>query len=168
MKTGDLIHVRARKTDGTVYRSWHARIESVETDSIVTTSGPGERVFDLVRGHYFTSHIVRSYYWFDKYYNLIEVFEPDGILVKIYLNIAAPLQFDGDGGMSFIDHELDVSKRLPHAAILVDEDEFAEAAHKYHYTEEFQRRMYATAHEALALADSWQAKPVPNFGGDHA
>jgi len=167
MKTGDIIHVRACKADGTVYRSWHTTIESMEPGSIVTISPAGGYVYDLVRGHYFTKHILRSYYWFNKFYNLIEVFETDGKLVEIYLNVASPPRFE-NGGMSFTDHELDVSKYPPEAAQLVDEDEFAEAISKYQYTDEFQRKIYVAAREAMDLANNWQTKPVPDFGGGHA
>ncbi|MEK6751269.1 MAG: hypothetical protein AABZ00_03300 [Chloroflexota bacterium] len=47
MKVGERIHVRARKTDGTVYRSWQATIESVTTGSIVTIAPADQPVFDL-------------------------------------------------------------------------------------------------------------------------
>jgi protein associated with RNAse G/E len=60
MKIGERIHVRARKTDGMVYRSWQATIESVDADSIVTISPANQPVFDLVREQYFTQHILRS------------------------------------------------------------------------------------------------------------
>lgn len=162
MKPGDQIHVRARKADGTVYRSWHTTIESVDADSIVTISPANQPVFDLVRKQYFTQHILRSYYWHDKYYNLIEVFETSGELIEIYINIASPPELE-NGGMSFKDHELDVSKVFPGEARLVDEDEFAEAIVKYQYAQEFQEKLYAAAREALELADNWQAKPTPVF-----
>lgn len=48
--------------------------------------------------------------------------------------------------------------------MIVDEDEFAEAAVKYRYSPEFQKQMYAAADEALKLADEWKAKPCPVFG----
>jgi protein associated with RNAse G/E len=69
--------------------------------------------------------------------------------------------------MSFKDYELDISKVLPGAAHLVDEDEFAEAIVKYSYPQEFQEKMYAVARKALEIADNWQAKPCP-FGETHA
>jgi hypothetical protein len=104
---------------------------------------------------------LRSYYWFDKFYNLIEVFDTQGNLVEIYINIASPPEFE-DSVMSFKDHELDVTRYPPKNAKLIDEDEFAEAAVKYQYTQEFQDRMYAAAEEALELANTWKAKPVPS------
>jgi protein associated with RNAse G/E len=168
MKPGDKIHVRACKTDGTVYRSWHTTIESVDADSIVTISPAGSMVIDKTKlGDHPTKHHLRSYYWFDRFYNLIEVFDVDGILVEIYINIASPPEFENDT-MSFKDHELDVDRHPPGAAELIDEDEFAEAIVTYGYTKEFQEKMYAAAREALELANHWKAGPAPDFGENHA
>ena len=162
MKPGDKIHVRACKTDGTVYRSWHTTIESVDADSIVTISPAGGMVEDRARVRYQIEHILRSYYWFDKFYNLIEVFDINGALMELYINIASPPEFE-NGMMSFKDYELDVSRFPPKAAQLIDEDEFAEAAVKYQYTQEFQDRMYSVAEEAIELANHWKARPFPHF-----
>jgi protein associated with RNAse G/E len=162
MKNGDKIHVRACKTDGTVYRSWHTTIESVDADLLVTISPAGSSVFNIKGEDYPIVRHLRSYYWFDKFYNLIEVFETNGELIHIYINIASPPEFE-NGMMSFKDHELDVSKVLPGEAKLIDEDEFAEAAVKYQYTQEFQEKMYSAASEALELANRWQARPAPHF-----
>ena len=112
-------------------------------------------------------HHLRSFYWFDKCYNLIEVFDTDGVLIEIYINVASPPEFE-DGIMSFKDHELDVTRHPPEPAELIDEDEFAEAVITYQYSREFQAKMYAAANEALELADHWKAGPAPDFGGMHA
>jgi len=72
MKPGDKIHVRACKADGTVYRSWHTMIESVNADSIVTISPAGGMVQDRARKSYTIEHILRSYYWFDKFIKLLK------------------------------------------------------------------------------------------------
>jgi len=162
MKPGDKIHVRACKTDGTVYRSWHTIIESVDADSIVTISPAGGMMQDHARGSIRMEHILRSYYWYDKFYNLIELFDTQENLVEIYINIASPPEIE-NGMMSFKDHELDVSRYPPKAAQLIDEDEFAEAAVKYQYSKDFQAKMYSAAEEALELANCWQAKPSPQF-----
>jgi protein associated with RNAse G/E len=162
MKPGDKIRVCACKADGTVYRSWLTMIESVDADSIITISPAGGMVEDRARIKYQVEYILRSYYWFHKFYNLIEVFDTQENLVEIYINIASPPVFE-DGRMSFKDHELDVSKYPPKAAQLIDEDEFAEAAVKYQYTPKFQEKMYSVAEEAIELANTWKAKPVPKF-----
>ncbi|MBI3168542.1 MAG: DUF402 domain-containing protein [Chloroflexi bacterium] len=162
IKVGELIPVHACKTDGTVYRSWQATVESVSSNLLVTVAPAGSSVLNIQGEDYPLTHHYRAYYWFDKFYNLLEVFEPDGRLVHIYIKIASPPEFR-DGVMSFKDHELDVSKVLPNPATLVDEDEFAEAILKYRYSSEFQEKMYAVAREALEIAESWNAKPCPTF-----
>jgi protein associated with RNAse G/E len=162
LQIGDRIPVHACKTDGTVYRSWRATVESVTSDLLVTVAPAGSFVFNIKGEDYPIQQHYRAYYWFDKFYNLLEVFEPDGSLVHIYINIASPPEFN-DGVLSFKDHELDVSKVLPHPAKLVDEDEFTEAVVKYNYSPEFQDKMYAAAREALELAENWSAKPCPVF-----
>jgi protein associated with RNAse G/E len=168
MKVGDQIHICACKADGTVYRSWHTTIESVDAGSIVTISPAGSMVIDKTRlGDHPIKHHLRSYYWFDKFYNLIEVFDVNGTLVQIYINIASLPEFT-ESEMRFKDHELDVVRDLPNPAQLIDEDEFAEAILNYQYSPAFQEKMYAAAREALALANDWNAKPAPVFGGDHA
>ena len=162
MKPGDQIHVCACKTDGTIYRSWQATIESVTADLIVTIAPAGSSVFNIKGEDYPIRHHYRSYYWFDKYYNLLEIFETSGELFHIYINVASPPEFK-NGIMSFKDHELDVSRYVPKPAELIDEDEFAEAAIKYQYSQEFQDKMYIAANEALELANHWEAKPSPLF-----
>jgi protein associated with RNAse G/E len=168
MKIGDQIHICACKADGTVYRSWHTMIESVDAGSIVTISPAGSMVIDKTKlGDHPIKHHLRSYYWFDKFYNLIEVFDVNGALVQIYINIASLPEFT-ESEMRFKDHELDVVRDMPDPAQLIDEDEFAEAILNYQYSPEFQEKMYTAAREALELANGWNAKPVPVFGGDHA
>ena len=167
IKPGEEIRVHACKTDGTVYRSWSSIIEAVSTNSIITIAPAGSRVSDKTRrGDHQIAHHLRAYYWFDKFYNLIEVFDVNGALVEIYINIASPPEFE-NGEMSFKDHELDISRYPPKAAELVDEDEFAEAVVHYQYSEEFQRKIYFAVDEAMELANNWSAKPVPDFGGNH-
>lgn len=166
MKIGDRIPVHACKADGTVYRSWTATIESVTEDSIVTIGQAGSNVHNLNGGVFKIEYHLRVYYWFDKFHNLIEVFETTGKLIEIYVNIGSPAIFE-NGVLRFEDYELDVSKRLPGPAVVVDEDEFAEAVGKFNYSQEFQKKMYAAAREGIVLAENWQAKPCP-FGENHA
>jgi protein associated with RNAse G/E len=162
MKIGDQIQVCACKADGSVYRSWHTTIETMDADSIITISPADSMMEDKKRGCVHIGHTLRCYYWHDRFYNLIEVFDTQENLVEIYINIASPPEFK-NGVMSFKDHELDVVKNFSNEARVIDEDEFLEAVGTYKYTKEFQEKMYAAANEALELANRWQAKPFPVF-----
>lgn len=167
LSVGDVIHVHACKADGTTYRNWQAAIESITADSIITIAPAGSPFFNIKGENFPIQHHLRAYYWFGKFYNLIEIFEPDGSLLEIYINVTSPPEWV-DGILKFKDHELDVSKYPPKPAELVDEDEFAEAIITYRYSPDFQEKMYAVAYEALEIAENWNAKPCPIFGGDHA
>jgi protein associated with RNAse G/E len=163
MKVGEKIRVEAYKADGECYRYWNTIVEECSDSHIVTVSPAGEPTVDLKRGTWIGRHILRAYYWFDRPYNLIEVFEPDGRLLEIYINIASLPQIR-EGVLCFTDHELDVSAYPPARAVVADEDEFAEAAVCYGYTLDFQREMYQLVDKALELANNWQAKAAPTFG----
>lgn len=166
LKIGDVIHVHACKADGTTYRSRNAIIEFVSPELIITVGQAGSPVFNAGGRVFHIEHHLRAYYWFDRYHNLIEVFEPGGNLLEIYINVASPPEWT-DGILKFKDHELDISKYPPKPAEIVDEEEFAEAVLKYQYSLEFQEKMYAVAREALDLAENWKAKPCPTFGETH-
>jgi hypothetical protein len=126
-------------------------------------------------GGWVSKYSIRSYLWPGKWYNLLELYLPDGgpsdgdlpegrlVLVEIYVNINSPVEI-GEGEIWFTDHELDVSRELPGAARIVDEDEFEAAAARYGYSEAFQRFCYEVAREAVGIANHWQAGEMPTFG----
>jgi protein associated with RNAse G/E len=163
IRAGAEIRVEVYKADGSWYRRWHATIESVDPDSIITVSPPGGLVEDKHRGNWNTKNILRAYYWFDKPYNLVEVFKPDGRLEELYVNVASPAEIK-DGILRFTDYELDVARILPSVAKILDREEFDEAAQKYGYSEDFQRQAYQTAELVVQLVDHWPAKSAPKFG----
>jgi protein associated with RNAse G/E len=165
-KPGDRVHVRAYKAGGTCYRWWTAIVEIANPDELVLVTPVGHLIEDP--GDSFVSpNALRVFYWPGKWYSLLEAYAPDGKLVEIYVNISSPVETDGLQ-MCFTDHELDVTRRPPGEAELVDEDEFQEAAIEYGYSEEFQRACYAAAREALDLANGWVARGMPAFGANDA
>jgi protein associated with RNAse G/E len=159
MRVGDRVEVRAYKSDGTCYRWWHATVEAMEVDRIVLVSPAGHRVEDA-RGAWAAEHAIRATYWLDRWYSLLEVYGPDGGLVEIYGNIASPVEIE-DSGLRFTDYELDVSRKPPQEACIVDEEEFLEAASRYGYSKEFQKACYRAARGAVGVANSWVAKGMP-------
>jgi protein associated with RNAse G/E len=166
MQIGDRIQVRAYKADGTCYRWWDATVEAVESDAVVTITPPGHRVEDI-HGGWVSQHAIRSWYWLDRWYCLLEVYAPDGRLEEIYVNVNSPAEIV-NAGLRFTDYELDVSRELPQGARIVDEDEFAEAADEYGYSETFQQACYQVAREAVEVANRWVARGMPARGSSGA
>jgi protein associated with RNAse G/E len=156
MQIGDRIRISAYKADGTCYRWWTATVEAVEEDVVVTVNPPGHRV-EGSGGGWISRRGIRSYYWLDRWYSLLEAYALDGTLEEIYLNINNPVQIV-DSGLRYTDYELDVSRELPQAARIVDEDEFAEAAREHGYSQAFQEHCYEVAREAVEVANRWVAK----------
>jgi len=151
--------MRAYKSDGTCYRWWTATVEAVEPGTVVVVTPAGHRLH-TPDGDWTSRWAIRSTYWPGRCYSVLEVYQPDGTLAEIYVNINSPIEI-GDGQLSYTDYELDVSRELPHRAQLVDEDEFQEAALKYGYSAEFQEICHRVAEEALEIADNWVAKGMP-------
>lgn len=155
LRVGDVIGVRAFKSDGQWYRRWMSTVEQVTAACIITLSPPNNATYTPT-GQGQSKLAIRSYYWFDRPYNLLEVLEADGTLAEVYINIASPIVQKG-AEIHFTDHELDVLKRRGEPARIVDEDEFAAAALQYGYSAGFQTYCHQQAQLALALAERWPA-----------
>ncbi len=159
MKPGDTIWVRSFKADGSVHRWWRTTVESATPECIVTWTPAGTPVFHnperFPHAVYDQPWAIRSYYWPGRRHDLLEVYQPDGRLHELYINISSPVEVNDDE-VRFIDHELDVVQSAGEAAQIVDQDEFAEAAAKYGYTDAFVRQGYELAESLLALVSGWQ------------
>lgn len=158
LRPGDAVRVRAFKSDGQWYRWWMATVESVLPDCITTLSPPNNDVYTPTGKHQ-SKLAIRSYYWFDRPYNLLEVLRADGTLAEVYINIGSPIVQKGVE-LQFTDHELDVLKRAGQPARIVDEDEFAAASLQYGYSAGFQAFCRQAAQLALEMAEHWAAQDI--------
>jgi protein associated with RNAse G/E len=154
LRIGQQILVRSLRADGACYRWWHALVEYSDASTLVTYAPHGARV-EQPGGGYSVRYAIRAWYWFDRPYNLLEVYEPDGSLAEIYIHIASPPRLVATT-LEYTDHELDVVCQPGAPPRIVDQDEFAEAAMRYGYTAAFQAACFATAEAALVTAAEWQ------------
>lgn len=159
MRPGDLIWVRVFKADGSTHRWWQAVVESAEAECVVTYTTAGNQVFHnpsrFRRPVFIQKHDIRSYYWPNRRYDLLEVYRPDGRLHELYADITGPVEVL-DGEVRFVDHELDVQMFAGQAPHIVDQDEFIEAAREYHYSAELMALCNAQAEALLSLMAQWQ------------
>jgi protein associated with RNAse G/E len=160
MKSGDTITVRALHADGHWYRRWRTTIESIDTACIVTVSPPNNTSEDIERGARTLRWAIRTFYWFDKPYNLLELYSAEGVFEEVYVNVASPARWVGDE-LHFEDYELDISKKPGQPGEIIDEDEFEEAIVKFGYTSAFIAHCRRAAQDALILAETWQPKGAP-------
>ena len=167
MKPGDMIWVRLFKSDGSPYRWWQTRVESVGEECLITYTPAGNKVFHnpdrYPKPIYITKHDMRTFYWPGRRHDLLEVYSADGRLHELYVNITSPVEV-ADGEVRFVDHELDVQMYAGKPPFIVDQDEFAEAAQEYHYTDDFMAVCNAQAEALLPLMAYWQPVGIQTSG----
>lgn len=157
-RVGEAVTCRAYKSDAKCYRWWQTRVESV-SDSEIVTFAPVDNPVKQPDGGWMSRFHMRAFYWFDKFYNLIEVYDETGVFYKIYINIASPVLIKNHE-LHFTDFELDVSRLAGEAPRILDEDEFEKAAEQFGYSTEFQAYCREITREAVELAQSWQPRGI--------
>ena len=156
MNIGDQITIHQLHADGACYR-WHAAtIESIEADCIVAVLHKGDLITQ-VTGNWELPENVRMFFWPDRWIILEESYLDDGTFKEIYININAPPTF-GANVIEYVDYELDVAKDPGTPAVVLDEDEFAEAIVQYGYSQSHQQQCWAAVQAGLALAEIWQPR----------
>jgi protein associated with RNAse G/E len=115
---------------------------------------------DGPKGGWISRFDVRTVYWFERPYNLVEVYLPDGELKQVYVHIASPACIQ-NGELCYTDHELDVVWRPGQRPRVVDEQEFSAAASEYGYSPEFQKVCRRAVGQALKLIRGWKVLGPP-------
>ena len=162
MKVGEAITVVAFNLDGTRRRWWTSVIIAVDSRSVHTFSRAGNPVAGP-KGGWASQADIRACYWFERPYNLLELYDPAGTLTEIYVHIASPPQIV-NGELHYTDHELDVLRRHGDEPVIADEDEFEQAGAAYDLTPEFQASCYRTVEEVTALIRTWVPLGLPSRG----
>jgi protein associated with RNAse G/E len=68
---------------------------------------------------------VEFYYW-DRWYNVFQISQPDGTLKGWYANVGLPAELDAQAGvLRYVDLELDVWIAPDGRFVVLDEDEYA-------------------------------------------
>jgi protein associated with RNAse G/E len=154
MGPGDLIWVRVFKADGQPYRSWRPVIESVVDDCIVVFSEANNPLYSVTQT-FALQHHFRTYFWLGRRHTLLEIYETDGRLHELYADITSPIELI-DEEIHYIDHELDVSMKAGEKPQIVDQDEFAEAAERFGYSDDFICDSYALAEHLVDILANWR------------
>jgi protein associated with RNAse G/E len=140
--------------DGKAYRWWQSGVEYVSSYCVVTRNKIGDTTYEpgVNWNMKFNS---RAFYWANRNYNLIEIYDDLGEAAQIYINIASPFKLD-TMQLSYFDYELDVSMKKGHPAEILDEDEFAQAIDEYQYSDNFVHLCREALATAVTLAEHWE------------
>ena len=158
LRPGAAITVRALKYDTTPYRQWAGRVVATTPTSLALEATFGPEVEG--RTPFLAGDRALEYFYFDRGYNVIAGYAPQGAFRACYCNICAPatLHAAPEGPeLHFVDLDIDVLVRPDGACLVADEDEFARNADRYGYPPEVR----LAAREALAalLSDVRERRP---------
>ena len=159
MRAGEAVNVVVFNLDGTRRRWWTSAIETVDSRGVCTFSSRGNPVGDP-KGGWASQADIRACYWFDRPYNLLELYDATGALSEIYVHIASPAQVV-DGELHYTDYELDVARRTGERPIVLDEDEFEHTVTALGLTPEFRAACNRAIEEVTALIERWVARGLP-------
>ena len=151
---GTQIIVQSYKLDGSLAREWPTVVEQSSDELLVGFAPRGTRCGGPRGGWEFRAD-TRTYYWYRRGFNLIEIYDAGGALEEIYIHIASRPELK-DGVLRFTDYELDVVQRTGDIPRLVDVDEFHEVVEKLSLPAAFQAECYRLVSEALSVIETWR------------
>jgi len=146
------ITVISRAFDGTVRRSWLARIIEKRDPLLVLV---GE--FDQDISHNDLGLIRRGtrsyeYYWLDRWFNVFRFHEPEGQLRNYYCNINLPPTFTGEA-LDYVDLDIDVLIMPNFVVSILDEAEFEDSCWDFQIPLDIQEKARQSLDELLAAVD---------------
>lgn len=125
LATGAPVRVKKLRPDGSLDYQWTGTVLRCDEFGIVLRA---EFNVDLVEREWATFRrgdiFVEFYYW-DRWYNVFQVSQPDGALKGWYANVGLPARLDPDAGeLSYVDLALDVWAGPDGHFVVLDQDEF--------------------------------------------
>ncbi len=148
-----LVEVRSLKYDGSLKRSWRARLARVAGELIVLEGVFAEEVRHPLLGTILAGTHSTEFFWTNRWYSVFRFREPgNGPLRNFYGNINTPPRFEGNI-LSFKDLDIDVLVRPDFSYTVLDEDEFEQHSKQFDYPKEFSSRAFQALDELRALID---------------
>lgn len=131
----DLITVRSLKYDGSLHRTWEAKLIS-EADGLIALEAEFAADVDHpLLGFIRRGTISEEFFWYGAWYNVFRFTNPSGELNCYYCNVNLPIEYQGTT-LSFCDLDLDVLWRPGSDPQVLDEEEFTANAIRYGYSAE--------------------------------
>lgn len=135
LKTGKKIEATAYKHNGKMHRKCRMLSVIEQQENMIVLANKSAKVLEEDGKNWVTPEPAVSFFYKDKFYNIIAMLKDDGIY--FYCNLSSPALIDAEG-LKYIDYDLDVRVRPDFSYEILDEDEYAENNIKYNYPEDLQ------------------------------
>lgn len=154
--------------DGAKSYRWEGREIQRDADHLFFTAVFERQGRDLGYVRFEKGDVFYEWYYFDRWYNVFQVYSEAGALKGWYCNVTKPARVDGDE-LTFVDLALDLWVWPDRRYLVLDEDEFDELAVSLYSPEDAETARGAIAElirltEAGTLANRPFVGPVPPPG----
>jgi protein associated with RNAse G/E len=155
MEAGAEVKVLSCKYDGSVRRSWRARLSSLEGSLVVLDGFFEDEILHPILGTIARGTLSTEYFWTDRWFSIFRFREPSGRLRNFYCNINTPARLEA-GLLTFVDLDIDMLVKPDFSYIILDEDEFEENSELYKYPIEYRRRTRQSLDELISMIETRQ------------
>ncbi len=149
------IEIQVAKHDGRAH--WrHASTLLSEDNGFLMTYTPVGTPFTNMKGAGTSAESWTSYYWPDRWFNVVQFTANYEHPAGWYCNVASPATLD-NGVLSYIDYELDLMVYPTAEGMtweLLDEDEFEEARSRCSYDEALVARCRAAVEQLIVMIEA--------------
>jgi uncharacterized protein len=124
---GSPVHVRKLRPDGSEAYSWDGSVLRCDEQGIVLQAEFNVPIRKLGYVTLRQGDVFIEFYYFDRWFNVFQISQPDGTLKGWYANLGRPAELDAATGvLSYVDLALDVWANPDNSHVVLDEDELAE------------------------------------------
>ena len=117
--------MRKLRPDGSQAFAWDGAVLACDDEGIVLRAEFSVPVVELGFTTFRGGDVFHEFYYWDRWYNVFQVSEPDGTLKGWYANVGAPADGSPERGeLSYVDLELDVWSHPDGEFVVLDEDEY--------------------------------------------
>lgn len=133
---GSYVFIQSYKHDGSLHRTWcRAFVVEADEERIVAVTDRSW-VIESDGRKWLTREPAVCFFYTKKWYNVISMIRHAGVFY--YCNLASPSIYDGEA-IKNIDYDLDVKLYPDGGYQILDENEYAENARKWGYSEEVKK-----------------------------
>jgi len=137
---GKFTTINARKFDGSIHRTWTAKLVESKGSLLVFLGEFDREVTHPDLGVIRRGTLSYEYYWLDRWYNVFRFHEPNDDFRNFYCNINMPPSFEGDT-LDYVDLDIDILVSKDSDIQLLDQEEYEENSNFYGYSPEIQNRV---------------------------
>lgn len=133
LSVGKPVIVQSYKHDTTLHRIWSQATVLYDDDNVVIVANDHTKVIEANGRFWFTKEPSVTYFYKNRWYNVIGIIKPEGI--SYYCNLSSPALIDEEA-IKYIDYDLDVKVSIDGAITVLDQNEYKKHSAEMGYSAE--------------------------------